>query len=41
MNDSLDRLYQQVVAAKTADPAVSRTAKVRCTFENPEKACPQ
>lgn len=28
MNDSLDRLYQQVVAAKTADPALSRTAKL-------------
>ena len=28
MNDSLDRLFQQVVAAKTADPAVSRTAKL-------------
>ena len=28
MNDSLDRLYQQVVAAKSADPALSRTAKL-------------
>ena len=28
MNDSLDRLFQQVIAAKTADPAVSRTAKL-------------
>lgn len=28
MNDSLDRLYQQVIAAKTADPALSRTAKL-------------
>jgi phosphoribosyl-ATP pyrophosphohydrolase len=28
MNDSLDRLYQQVVAAKANDPAVSRTAKL-------------
>ena len=28
MNDSLDRLYQQVLAAKTADPALSRTAKL-------------
>lgn len=28
MSDSLDRLYQQVLAAKTADPAHSRTAKL-------------
>jgi phosphoribosyl-ATP pyrophosphohydrolase len=28
MNDSLGRLYDQVLAAKTADPAVSRTAKL-------------
>jgi phosphoribosyl-ATP pyrophosphohydrolase len=28
MNDSLGRLYEQVIAAKTADPAVSRTAKL-------------
>ena len=28
MNDSLERLYQQVTAAKTADPAHSRTAKL-------------
>ena len=28
MNDSLDRLFQQVVEAKSADPAVSRTAKL-------------
>lgn len=28
MNDSLGRLYDQVVAAKSADPAVSRTAKL-------------
>ena len=28
MNDSLDRLFRQVVEAKTADPAVSRTAKL-------------
>lgn len=28
MNDSLERLYQQVIEAKTADPAVSRTAKL-------------
>ena len=28
MNDSLDRLYQQVIAAKSGDPATSRTAKL-------------
>ena len=28
MADSLDRLYEQVIAAKTADPAVSRTARL-------------
>jgi phosphoribosyl-ATP pyrophosphohydrolase len=28
MNDSLERLYSQVLAAKTADPAMSRTAKL-------------
>jgi phosphoribosyl-ATP pyrophosphohydrolase len=28
MSDSLGRLYNQVIAAKTADPAVSRTAKL-------------
>jgi phosphoribosyl-ATP pyrophosphohydrolase len=28
MNDSLERLYMQVTAAKTADPAHSRTAKL-------------
>ena len=28
MNDSLERLYDQVTAAKSADPAVSRTAKL-------------
>jgi len=28
MTDSLDRLYDQVIAAKGADPAVSRTAKL-------------
>jgi phosphoribosyl-ATP pyrophosphohydrolase len=28
MNDSLERLYVQVTAAKTADPAHSRTAKL-------------
>jgi phosphoribosyl-ATP pyrophosphohydrolase len=28
MNDSLERLYQQVIAAKSADPAMSRTAKL-------------
>jgi phosphoribosyl-ATP pyrophosphohydrolase len=28
MNDSLERLYEQVTAAKSADPAVSRTAKL-------------
>jgi phosphoribosyl-ATP pyrophosphohydrolase len=28
MNDSLERLYDQVLAAKTADPAMSRTAKL-------------
>ena len=28
MDDSLGRLYEQVIAAKTADPAVSRTAKL-------------
>jgi phosphoribosyl-ATP pyrophosphohydrolase len=28
MNDSLERLYTQVTAAKTADPAHSRTAKL-------------
>src|SRR3954468_17187366 len=28
MDDSLGRLYEQVIAAKTADPALSRTAKL-------------
>ena len=28
MADSVDRLYEQVIAAKTADPAVSRTARL-------------
>jgi phosphoribosyl-ATP pyrophosphohydrolase len=28
MSDSLDRLYQAVVAARTADPATSRTARL-------------
>ena len=28
MTDSLDRLYAAVIAAKTADPATSRTAKL-------------
>jgi phosphoribosyl-ATP pyrophosphohydrolase len=28
MTDSVDRLYQQVVAAQNADPAVSRTARL-------------
>ena len=28
MDDSLERLYQQVIAAKSADPALSRTAKL-------------
>jgi phosphoribosyl-ATP pyrophosphohydrolase len=28
MNDSLERLFQQVLAAKGGDPAVSRTAKL-------------
>src|SRR6185312_11920437 len=28
MGDSLDRLYNQVIAAKDADPALSRTAKL-------------
>ena len=28
MSDSLGRLYEHVVAAKSADPAVSRTAKL-------------
>ena len=28
MNDSLERLHQQVIEAKRADPAVSRTAKL-------------
>ena len=28
MNDSLGRLYEQVTAARTADPAHSRTAKL-------------
>jgi phosphoribosyl-ATP pyrophosphohydrolase len=28
MSDSLDRLYQAVVAAQTADPASSRTARL-------------
>lgn len=28
MADSLDRLYEQVTAAKDADPSVSRTAKL-------------
>src|SRR2546423_14320727 len=28
MVDPLDRLYEQVIAAKTGDPAVSRTAKL-------------
>jgi len=28
MNDSLERLHAQVIAAKSADPSVSRTAKL-------------
>ena len=28
MGDSLDRLYEQVIAARHADPAVSRTARL-------------
>jgi phosphoribosyl-ATP pyrophosphohydrolase len=28
MNDSLERLHQQVIAAKSGDPATSRTAKL-------------
>lgn len=28
MSDSLDRLYRAVLAARTADPAVSRTARL-------------
>jgi phosphoribosyl-ATP pyrophosphohydrolase len=28
MNDSVDRLYQAVLAARTADPAKSRTARL-------------
>jgi phosphoribosyl-ATP pyrophosphohydrolase len=28
MTDSVDRLYQAVIAAKTADPATSRTARL-------------
>jgi len=28
MNDSLERLYEQVIEAKSADPAISRTAKL-------------
>jgi phosphoribosyl-ATP pyrophosphohydrolase len=28
MTDSIDRLYQAVIAAKTADPATSRTARL-------------
>ena len=28
MSDSLDRLYQAVLAARTADPAISRTARL-------------
>jgi phosphoribosyl-ATP pyrophosphohydrolase len=28
MNDSLERLYAHVIAAKSADPSVSRTAKL-------------
>jgi phosphoribosyl-ATP pyrophosphohydrolase len=28
MSDSVDRLYQQVIAAKDADPSVSRTARL-------------
>ena len=28
MTDSLDRLYEQVLGAKNADPAVSRTARL-------------
>jgi phosphoribosyl-ATP pyrophosphohydrolase len=28
MTDSLDRLYQQVLSAKNADPSVSRTARL-------------
>jgi phosphoribosyl-ATP pyrophosphohydrolase len=28
MGDSLDRLYQAVLAAQTADPAISRTARL-------------
>jgi phosphoribosyl-ATP pyrophosphohydrolase len=28
MSDSIERLYEQVIAAKDADPAVSRTARL-------------
>ena len=28
MTDSVDRLYEQVIAAKDADPSVSRTARL-------------
>lgn len=28
MSDSIERLYQAVIAAKTADPAISRTARL-------------
>ena len=28
MSDSLDRLYQAVIAARSADPAISRTARL-------------
>ena len=28
MSDSIDRLYEQVIAAQNADPAVSRTARL-------------
>jgi phosphoribosyl-ATP pyrophosphohydrolase len=28
MNDSMERLFQQVIAAKSGDPATSRTAKL-------------
>lgn len=28
MNDSIDRLYRAIVAAKSADPATSRTARL-------------
>src|SRR5579872_1053541 len=28
MGDSIERLYEQVIAARTADPSVSRTARL-------------